>query len=111
MDLKKNHVYIGCEDKTLEWAGVKDVGDFTEENQNKSVAQVREKIKNYLQLDNVSFLFGTGSSIHLGAAGIQNIPEQVEKDIADSGDTEVKDDFKMYVTTLQKSLLDRAKQQ
>lgn len=108
LDLKKNHVYIGSDDKTLEWAGVKDASDFVEDKQNKLVVQVREKIKNYLQLDNVSFLFGTGSSIHLGAAGIQNIPEQVEEDILNLGDTEVKNDFELYVITLQKSLLDSA---
>lgn len=108
VDFKKNHVYIGSADKASEWAEVKDGETPDEGNQNKLVAQVKEKIKNYLQLDNVSFLFGTGSSIHLGAAGIQNIPEQVEKDIADSDETDVKDDFKKYVTTLQKSLLDSA---
>lgn len=108
VDFKKNHVYIGSADKTSEWAGVKDGETPDEGNQNKLIAQVREKIKNYLQLDNVSFLFGTGSSIHLGAAGIQNIPEQVEKDIAGLDDTEVKADFEQYVKTLQKSLLDSA---
>lgn len=109
IDFKNNHVYIGSEDRTSEWAGLKDGDAPVDGNQIKLIAQVREKIKNYLQLDNVSFLFGTGSSIHLGAAGIQNIPEQVEKDIADSDDVDVKDDFKKYVTTLQKSLLDSAK--
>ena len=79
--------------------------ETTDENLVKLVAQVREKIKNYLQLDNVSFLFGTGSSIHLGATGIQNIPSQVEKDIEASGDDDLKNDFKKYVTTLQKNLL------
>jgi len=79
--------------------------ETTDDNLVKLVAQVREKIKNYLQLDNVSFLFGTGSSIHLGATGIQNIPSQVEKDIEASGDDDLKNDFKKYVTTLQKNLL------
>lgn len=108
MNFNKNHVYIGSGDKVNEWAGLKDGETPVDDHQNKLVAQVREKIKNYLQLDNVSFLFGTGSSIHLGAAGIQNISEQVEKDIANSDDADIKEDFKKYVTTLQKSLLDSA---
>ena len=93
IDFKNNHVYIGSEDRTSEWAGLKDGDAPVDGNQIKLITQVREKIKNYLQLDNVSFLFGTGSSIHLGAAGIQNIPEQVEKDIAGSDDADVKDNF------------------
>lgn len=109
MNFNKNHVYVGCDDKAREWSGLKE-GDAPDvSHQNNLVAQVREKIKNYLQLDNVSFLFGTGSSIHLGAASIQNIPEQVEEDIAETDDNNLKDDFKKYVTTLQKSLLDSAK--
>ncbi|OIQ63463.1 hypothetical protein GALL_549960 [mine drainage metagenome] len=35
-------------------------------------------LKNYLELDNVSFLFGSGSSIHLGAVAIRNFPLEVE---------------------------------
>lgn len=35
-------------------------------------------LKNYLELDNVSFLFGSGSSIHLGAVAIRNFPTEVE---------------------------------
>lgn len=103
-DIRKNHVYVGSDDRALKWAGVKTMEETTDENLVKLVAQVREKIKNYLQLDNVSFLFGTGSSIHLGATGIQNIPSQVEKDIEASGDDDLKNDFKKYVTTLQKKL-------
>lgn len=104
-DIRKNHVYVGSDDRALKWAGVKTMEETTDDNLVKLVAQVREKIKNYLQLDNVSFLFGTGSSIHLGATGIQNIPSQVEKDIEASGDDDLKNDFKKYVTTLQKNLL------
>ena len=104
-DIKKNHVYIGNSDKALEWAGLKQDEDFKDENRNTLIAHLREKIKNYLQLDNVSFLFGTGSSIHLGAAGIQNIPSQVEKDIESSEKDELKEDFKKYVIALQKPML------
>ncbi|PWA07592.1 hypothetical protein DB891_14440 [Flavobacterium laiguense] len=35
-------------------------------------------LKNYLELDNVSFLFGSGTSIHLGAVAIRNFPLEVE---------------------------------
>lgn len=104
-EIKKNHIYIGNSDKALEWAGLKQDEDFKDENRNTLNAHLREKIKNYLQLDNVSFLFGTGSSIHLGAAGIQNIPSQVEKDIESSEKDELKEDFKKYVIALQKPML------
>ena len=106
IDFEKNHVYVGSTDRIREWAGLKKDDTATEEHQNRLIVQVREKIKNYLQLDNVSFLFGTGSSIHLGAAGIQNIPAQVELDITSSDSNELKEDFKKYVTALQKPMLE-----
>lgn len=108
-NLKSNHIYVGSSNMALEWASMKTNEEATEDNLISLVRQVREKIKNYLQLDNVNFLFGTGSSIHLGAAGIQNIPSQVEKDIAASDSQELKEDFKKYVCTLQKSMLDNLK--
>ena len=37
-------------------------------------------------LDNVNFLFGTGSSIHLGAESIQEIPKQIIKKIQENND-------------------------
>lgn len=108
--IRKNHVYVGNTDKAIEWSGFNEIDESSEatnEEKNKLVAQVRERIKNYLQLDHVNFLFGTGSSIHLGAAGIQSIPLQVEKDIMESDDAEVKQDFKKYVQALQKPLFDQ----
>ena len=36
----------------------------------------------------------------------QNIPKQAEKDIENSEDNELKEDFKKYITQLQKSLKD-----
>ena len=105
-DIKENHVYIGRLDKAIEWSGIKDE-ETNDEQRNKLIAHIREKIKNYLQLDNVSFLFGTGSSIHLGAAGIQNIPSQVEKDIAALDEDNVKEDFKKHVVALQKPMRDK----
>lgn len=111
MNTKINHIYIGNVDRLPQWAGIsteEDVKDreIVDDNQQKVVGKVRELIKNYLQLDSVNFLFGTGSSIHLGAASIQNIPKQAEEDIANYGDRELKEDFKKYITQLQKSLKD-----
>lgn len=107
--IKENHVYLGGSDMVLEWAGYQSDDEGASENtellREKLVTHVREKIKNYLQLDHVSFLFGTGSSIHLGAAGIQNIPKQIENDILASSSV-FKEDFKKYVINLQKSLKD-----
>lgn len=111
LDLNKNHIYVGNIDRALEWSGYNDgdASSVSDTHKNSLVFKVRELIKNYLQLDNVNFLFGTGSSIHLGAAGIQNIPRQIEKDILASVSGELKDDFKKYVTILQKPLLDSCK--
>lgn len=108
MKTETNHIYIGREDKLTQWAGIAEENDgekeLAEEHVSKLVAKIKELIKNYLQLDNVNFLFGTGSSIHLGAASIQNIPEQAEKDIFESGNEIMKEDFKEYVLRLQKVL-------
>lgn len=108
MKTETNHFYIGREDRLIQWAGITEDNDekneLTEECVSKLVAKIKELIKNYLQLDNVNFLFGTGSSIHLGAASIQNIPEQAEKDILESGNDNLKEDFKEYVQRLQKVL-------
>ena len=111
MNTKINHIYIGNVDRLPQWAGIsteEDVegGELSDDSLHKVVGKVRELIKNYLQLDSVNFLFGTGSSIHLGAASIQNIPKQAEEDIANSGDKELKEDFEKYITQLQKSLKD-----
>lgn len=112
MDIKSNHIYIGNLDRLISWSGrnQKDIDEeitISVEERDKVVTKVKELIKNYLQLDNVNFLFGTGSSIHLGAASIQNIPEQAEKDIEQSIDSDLKEDFKKYVCQLQKSLVDK----
>ena len=45
------------------------------------IGKIRCMLKNYLELDNVSFLFGTGSSILIGARSIQSIPCVIEKAI------------------------------
>ncbi len=63
IDFEKNHVYVGSTDRIREWAGLKKDDTATEEHQDRLIGQVREKIKNYLQLDNVSFLFGTTAQL------------------------------------------------
>lgn len=107
--IRENHVYVGSSDKALEWSGFKAENETSEASETeiaKLVTQVRERFKNYLQLDYVNFLFGTGSSIHLGAAGIQSIPRQVEKDIDGSEDDDLKADFKQAIQALQKPLVE-----
>ena len=69
-ELDKNKIYFGSTDKLQGWI---DGGD-----QNQAIDRVRQMLKNYLELDNVSFLFGSGSSIHLGAVAIRNFPLEVE---------------------------------
>lgn len=108
MDINNNHIYIGSSDYLFQWAGYSDGGDsFSEEENKKVISKVKELIKNYLQLDNVNFLFGTGSSIHLGAASIQNIPSQIELDIINSEDSELQSDFTRYINQLQQSLIEK----
>lgn len=107
MKTTDNHIFIGKEDKLNNWAGHKDVDrdELTEEEMGKLTKKVKELIKNYLQLDNVNFLFGTGSSIHLGAASIQNIPTETEKYILDLEDEDLKNDFKSYIEKLQDNMM------
>jgi len=71
-DQKLNKIYFGNTDKLTDW---------TVENldQAKIIDKIRLMLKNYLELDNVSFLFGSGTSIHLGAAAIRNFPLEVEQ--------------------------------
>ena len=110
--IRENHVYVGNTDKVFEWSGFQPEDETSEPadaEKARLVTQVRERIKNYLQLDHVNFLFGTGSSIHLGAAGIQNIPLRVEKDIEASEDNDLKEDFKKYIQALQKPIVEKYK--
>jgi hypothetical protein len=51
-------------------------------DQGKVIEKVKMMLKNYLELDNVSFLFGSGTSIHLGAVAVRNFPVEVEAYIA-----------------------------
>ena len=49
-------------------------------------SKIKLFLKKYLLLDNVNFLFGTGSSIHLGAESIQGIPKQISEKIEKNDD-------------------------
>lgn len=64
-----------------------------EENEEKSLDKTKKNkiellLKKYLLLDNVNFLFGTGSSIHLGAESIQGIPQRVVDKVKEDRDIE-----------------------
>ena len=105
MNITDNHIFIGKEDKLNIWSGHNDGNELNEDEISKLTHKVKELIKNYLQLDNVNFLFGTGSSIHLGAASIQNIPSETEKHILNFEDEGLKNDFKSYVEKMQDNML------
>lgn len=66
---KKNNFFVGNEDWIAE--------EIDTNNRKKYFDKIRLFLKKYLLLDNVNFLFGTGSSLHLGAESIQGIPEKI----------------------------------
>lgn len=89
----ENKVFIGNKNKLSEWL----------ENNNdhsKAIERIRLLLKNYLELDNVSFLFGSGSSIHLGAVSIRNFPAEVEEYIKGK-DIELGIEFESIIRKLQ----------
>jgi hypothetical protein len=67
LDGEKNKVFIGGEEKLDNWE--------------RPIERLKLSLKNYLELNNVSFLFGAGSSIVLGSVSIANIPIQIENRI------------------------------
>jgi len=69
LNLKENKIFIENTNVFEKWA---------EEGEHKAQEKTRTLLKSYLELDNVSFLFGTGSTIMLGAKSIQNIPKEIE---------------------------------
>lgn len=71
--LKKSNFFVGREN----WVNKDKLID--ESSDKAAIEKISLYLKKYLLLDNVNFLFGTGSSIHLGASTIQTIPPQVIK--------------------------------
>ena len=73
------------------------------------IERIRCMLKNYLELDNVNFLFGTGSSIIIGARSIQSIPLSIEESIKaenpqeedGKGKDSLYDEFITIIKTLQ----------
>ena len=66
-------------------------------------SKIKLFLKKYLLLDNVNFLFGTGSSIHLGAESIQEIPKQISDKIEKNNN--IKELFKNLKKKYEKRLL------
>lgn len=86
------------------------------EKEENPIDKIRCMLKNYLELDNVNFLFGTGSSILIGARSIQSIPLAIEEIIKTEGvqDEEKKnslyDEFIDIIKTLQNEPTDIKRQ-
>ena len=71
VNLNPDKVYVGGINKLKEWP-------------QDPASKVRALLKNYLELDNVRFLFGAGSSINLGSISIAGIPPQIVTAIANT---------------------------
>ena len=85
-------------------------GDDWIKNEKESISKEKKNkiklfLKKYLLLDNVNFLFGTGSSIHLGAETVQRIPEKVTDEI------EEKDEVKNLFKKLKNKYVDKIKEE
>ena len=85
-------------------------GDDWIKNEKESISKEKKNkiklfLKKYLLLDNVNFLFGTGSSIHLGAETVQRIPEKVTDEI------EEKDEVKNLFKKLRDKYVDKIKEE
>lgn len=104
-DPEINKVFFGSTDKLSNWLN---------ENldQVKIIDKIKLMLKNYLELDNVSFLFGSGTSIHLGAIAIRNFPLEVELYIAEKDKITkgIKDEFISTIKALQFEKLEFGKQ-
>ena len=94
-DITKNKLFFGNVDKLHDW-------NDSQISQAKIIEKIKMALKNYMELDNVSFLFGSGTSIHLGAVSIRNFPIEVEKYILERkrGDA-----FYLMIKKLQKEQL------
>ncbi len=96
--LKKSNFFVGREN----WVNKDKLID--ESSDKAAIEKISLYLKKYLLLDNVNFLFGTGSSIHLGASTIQTIPPQVIKKITDNS---LNDIFSSLLEKFEKKLVDK----
>ena len=76
------------------------VGNKEETNKDK----IRLRIKNYLELDNVSILAGAGTSFHLGAPVIRTIPEKIN--IALTAHKDLKEFYEKQIKSVSKNYKD-----
>lgn len=67
LELSKNNLFVEGTDLLPDW-----------EKDSKSLQKIKALLKSYLELDNVSFLFGAGSSMNIGSVSIANIPKKIE---------------------------------
>lgn len=88
-DFCKSSYYVGSKNKLLDFCknieNCKQEDSKCNEKSDKDFENWKQKIrlelKNYLELNNVSFLFGTGSSMILNSVSIRDIPEKIEDKI------------------------------
>lgn len=92
----KNKIYFGSTDKLSDWL-------IEYPDQGKIISKIKLMLKNYLELDNVSFLFGSGTSIHLGAVSIRNFPSEVYEyiKVKDKTTNGILDELRITVKALQ----------
>lgn len=67
IDATKNNLFIEGIDELTNW-----------DKDEKAIQKIKVLLKSYLELDNVSFLFGAGSSMNIGSVSIANIPLKIE---------------------------------
>lgn len=96
--LEQSKIYVGRDDWVAEFFSK----EQNEKQPGKLIDKIRLLLKNYLQLDNVSFLFGTGSSLHLGTTSIRYFPIAIEEAIKES-DQETCELFTYLIKQYQKS--------
>lgn len=99
----KNKVFFGNSDRLAEWIAENPT------NQNNVINKIKLMLKNYLELDNVSFLFGSGTSIHLGAVAIRNFPKEVEEYVITTNDGSLKKELLSTIEALQADQLGEKK--
>lgn len=87
---KTSKFYIGSVEQILEKEKLDNDGNVdlkeSEKLFKKEVDKIKLLLKKHLELDNVSFLFGTGSSMLLNAVSIRDIPKEIEEKIKSTSD-------------------------